>query len=32
MIHKFSNVKAWNEEAKAHKAGEEGLWQRRNYF
>ena len=32
MIHKFSNVKAWNEEAKTRKVGEEGLWQRRNYF
>jgi tetratricopeptide (TPR) repeat protein len=32
MIHKFSNVKAWNEEAKARKVGEEGLWQRQNYF
>jgi hypothetical protein len=32
MIHKFSNVEAWNEEAKARKVGKKGLWQRRNYF
>lgn len=32
MMHKFSNVKAWNEEAKARKVGEEGLWRRQNYF
>lgn len=32
MIHKFDNVKAWNEEVKARKVGEEGLWQSWNYF
>lgn len=32
MIHKFSNVKAWNEEAKVREVGEEGLWRPQNYF